>query len=336
MRKRTNETQRRMIRMESDEWLRLTSEVGAVAKELDNSSLWHQIYASPANDSEDDGQEQEWSYRRSVLWVDDIIEVQRLIADWKGIIQKMSDWQAKNEPARHGNQLAGVPPRFRQPRIYEEVVELRIYENQASTSWKVTPGEIEKRINRAVSAIELLLELESPAFSLQLCRARLNELISAQADTWMGILIARDYPGVARHCFGDLIPSQVVPEGLTDRDDAFELFRDQEKPIEDERSRCERALEQVKRYLNQLGLPEAQGAPKRIRLEHAGRKVFLRHADATTETVPLVSNGVFVSPIEGIREVSALLRDSPSGDWKRRKPNRNTLFRLGRYEFCDE
>jgi hypothetical protein len=152
----------------------------------------------------------------------------------------------------------------------------------------------------------------------------------------MGILIAQDYPRVARRCFGDLIPGQVVSKELPDRDAAFEFFGNQGQSLEDERSRCKNALGQVIKYLNLLGLSEDQAAPTRIRLEHAGRKVFLRRANGSTETVPLVSNGVFVSPIEEIREVSALLRDTPAGDWKRHKPNRNTLFRLGRYEFCTE
>jgi hypothetical protein len=248
----------------------------------------------------------------------------------------MSDWQAKYEPARQGKQEAGVPPLFRQPRIYDEVAEVRIYENQASTSWKVTPGEVEKRINRAMAAIEVLMEIDGPSLNLRLCRERLGELISAQADTWMGILIARDYPRVAHCCFGDRIPSQVVPEELTDRDAAFELFASKDRSSEDMCSSCRNALEQLKKYLNLLGLSKDQAAPTRIRLEHATRKVFLRHANGATETVPLVSNGVFILPIEDIREVSALLRDAPTGDWKRRKPNRNTLFRLGRYEFCTE
>ncbi len=315
----------------------LTSEAQAVAKELDKDSFWHTIYSPPLGEpEEEERQEQELRYRRSVLWVDDEIEVRRLLDEWKSITQRMSDWQAKYEPARHGKQEAGVPPRFRQPRIYEEVLEVRIYENQASTSWKVTPGEVGKRINRAVAALEVLVDSDSPTFNLRLCRERLGELISAQADTWMGILIARDYPGVARRCFGDRIPSQVVPEDLADRDAAFGLFAGQDMSSEDERIRCRNALEQLKSYLNLLGLSEDQAAPKRIRLEHAGRKVFLRRGNGSTETVPLVSNGVFISPIEGIREISALLRETPSGDWTRRKPNRNTLFRLGRYEFCVE
>jgi len=179
MRKRTNEALRRTIRQESDEWLKLTSEVKAVAKKLDKDSLWHLIYAPPSGESEEEGPVQELKYRRSVLWVDDVIEVQRLLDEWEGITQRMSDWQAKYEPARQGKQAAGVPSLFRQPRIYDEVAEVRIYENQASTSWKVTPGEVEKRINRAVAAIEVLMEIDSPSKNLRLCRERLGELLAA-------------------------------------------------------------------------------------------------------------------------------------------------------------
>lgn len=336
MRKRTNETLRRMIRQESDEWLHLTLEANAVAKNLEKGTLWHRIYSPPSDESGEEGQEQERRYHRSVLWVDDIIEVRRLLEVWEGVTQRMSDWQGRNEPARHGNLLAGVPPRFRQPQIYEEIAEVRIYENQASTSWKVTHGEVGKRINRAVAALEVLMAPDSPLDALRLCRQRVEELLTSQADTWMGILIARDYPRVARRCFGDHIPGSIVPEGLPDRDAAFELFEHQCQSAEDERSGCRNALEQLKRYLNLLGLSEDKAAPARIRLKHAVRRVYLRRADGSTETVPLVSNGVFISPIEEIREVSALLRETPSGDWTRRKPNRNTLFRLGRYEVCAE
>ena len=98
-------------------------------------------------------------------------------------------------------------------------------ENQASTSWKVSLGEVSMRIKRAVDPLETFLDPSDSLYDPLLCRARLEELIRAQADTWMGILISRDYPHVARRYFGDLIPGPIIPEELPDRDEAFRAFR---------------------------------------------------------------------------------------------------------------
>jgi len=336
MRNRENEYARRVARQNDKEWNVLASNIEKIALELDSPSFWKCLYREAGHDSEQNSctlSDGNLGYCYSLVEVLNLNEVLRIIKAWEHeaalLAAREKNIGIPNKPGKDQQ----IPPRFSPPNIIKGAVGASVYENQASASWVMTISEVSDKLSKQVEKIEQSLSdvLQGPSQNHE----RLFELLRSQEDTWLGLVLAKNYPSIVRLYKGKG-PAQHFDDPISkDKDDAFKLTTNRSHPAEVLFENPKSAIETIVRYANILIRSECgKNGEFRVRHPHVTRRLLIYRSDNQREFITLVRNGVFLVSEGNANLLINQSQKSAEERWKRRRPNQDTLFRIGNHEVC--
>jgi hypothetical protein len=338
LRYRKDESARRTARLSDKEWNAIAAHIEKVAQDLNLATMWKVLYKEPGhepiNGQEIDNFERgKWDFCYSVLQVQEPREVTRLISEWKKEAASMSDCQIKHDLVGSSQRQPRLPPRYNAPTILSNVTAISVYENQASTSWVTSKLEIEKQLSSYLDDISrsylstALLNINSDE--------SLAELLRTQEGTWLGILLAKEYPSIVPQFLGHAIPSPLITSPTEDHDNSFQqnsnanlkngnFFVSPNAALSAFRENACKLLESERGTTDEF----------RVRYPHVSRRLAITMKNNSKLLINLSRNGVFIIPANLDHIEIHIGEHAAAGHWARRKPNQDTLFRLGRHEIC--
>lgn len=338
MRERKVEVARRIARAGDKEWNAIAGRIDELAHELDNSEWWEILYKEPDFEEKETGnpaphKTKHLGYSRAILLARNIGEINRVIGLWENEVAKMTETQSQQDSTNSPRRRSRIPPRLIPPVILAGATGITVYENKASSSWLEGLEETENKLMEYLDRIRRKFDPGSSDWSAG--NAELAELLKAQSDTWLGLLLARDYPDMATILLQLDVPRLFLGEAGKNFDDAFKL-----NPIPSAASPIvfTKPMEALTAFANRarqlLESESGQKAEFRVKLPVVQRRLQINKEGRNKEYITLVKNGVFlledISDIPKVRAVD----ESTAGGWTRRKPNWDMLFRLGNYEVC--
>jgi len=336
MRNRENEYARRVARQNDKEWNVLASSIEKIALELDSPSFWKCLYREAGHDSEQNSctlSDGNLGYCYSLVEVLNLNEVYRIIKAWEHEAALLAAREKSIGISNRPGKDQQIPPRFCPPTLIEGAVGASVYENQASTSWVMTISEVSEKLSKQTERITQSLSeaLQGPSPNQE----SLFELLRSQEDTWLGLVLAKNYPSIVRLYKGKG-PAQHFDDPISkDKDDAFQLAANSSHTAEVLFKNPKLVIETIVRYANVLISSECgEKGEFRVRLPHVTRRLLIYRSDNQREFITLVRNGVFLVP-EGNANLSInQSQKSAEERGKRRRPNQDTLFRIGNHEVC--
>lgn len=336
MRNRENEYVRRVARQNDKEWNILTSNIEKISLELDSPSFWKCLYREAGHDSEQEARtlsDGNLGYCYSLVEVLNLTEVNRIIEAWEHEAALLAAREKSFGFRNSSGKDQPIPPRFCPPTLIKGALGASVYENQGSTSWVMTISEVSNKLSKQMKDISQSLgdAPDSPSPN----HGSIFELLRSQEDTWLGLILAKNYPSIAR-LFSGKGPAQHFDDPISgDKDDAFKLADNSSSTAEILFENPNLAIETLVSYANILISSECgEKGEFRVRHPHAIRRLLIYRSGNQKEFITLVRNGVFLVP-EG-NTVLSINQSQKSAEerWKRRRPNQDTLFRIGNHEVC--
>lgn len=336
MRNRENEYVRRVARQNDKEWNVLASNIEKISLELDSPSFWKCLYREAGHDSEQNPRtlsDGNLGYCYSLVEVLNPNEVYRIIKAWEHEAALLANREKSLGLASSSGKYQKIPPRFCPPTIIKGALGASVYENQASTSWVMTISEVSNSFSKHIDRIAQSLNVATD--SLPQNRESLLEFLRSQEDTWLGLVLAKNYPSIVRLYKGKG-PAQHFDDSISrDKDDAFKIADNSSNTTEVLFENPKSAIGTIASYANVLISSECgEKGEFRVRHPHVTRRLLIYRRDNKKEVITLVRNGVFL-----VTEDSTVLsitqsQESADDRWKRRRPNQDTLFRIGNHEVC--
>jgi len=269
-------------------------------------------------------------YCHSVLLIRKVPEVTSLIRTWEVESTRMAERQAEHEKT---GKPPRIPPRFNPPVILEDVVRVHVHENQASTSWVAKLDEVEDRLESYIE--KFARDCSNLPNADEAYHSGIAEMLRSQEDTWLGLLLARDYPSMAHRFLLNGIPKSMTENTGRDKSHAFDLDAGDSASASPRFSNPSVALKAFLEYAKLL--IQSEGGPSgefRIRYPHIQRRILVFKKDQPKEYISLARNGAFILPGAETQPKISANENAELGRWTRRKPNRDTFIRLGKHEIC--
>jgi hypothetical protein len=336
MRNRENEYLRRVARQNDKEWNVLASNIEKISIELDSSSFWKCLYREAGHDSEQNPRtlsDGNLGYCYSLVEVLNPNEVDRIIKAWEHEASLLAIREKSFGLTRSSGKDQKAPPRFCPPTIIKGALGASVYENQASTSWVMTISEVSSSLSKHIDRIAQSLNAatDSPPQNHE----SLLEFLRSQEDTWLGLVLAKNYPSIVR-LYNGKGPAQHFDDPVSrDKDDAFKIADNSSSTTEVLFESPTLAIETIVSYANILISSECgEEGEFRVRHPHVTRRLLIKRSENQKDFITLARNGVFLVP-EGNTALSInQSQKSTEERWKRRRPNQDTLFRIGNHEVC--